>query len=107
MISMYDKCIVLQHPTAFLIVGYDEERGTQCVTGCLMLLQAAVIRVFVQANACSVIWAQRLKWTGFWVNMVKQFKKLHWSSTQDLPDVKKYQEFKNRSVLLEGDRARC
>jgi hypothetical protein len=54
------------------------------VTGCLLLLQAAVARVFVQAKACSVIRAQKLKWTDFqnfdesgefWVKMVKQFKK--------------------------------
>jgi hypothetical protein len=57
-----------------------------------------------------------LKWTDFqnfdesgefWVKMVKQFKKMHWSSTQNLLDVKSYQELKNRSVLLEGDRERC
>jgi hypothetical protein len=107
---------VLQHSTAFLIVGYDEERGMQCVTGCLLLLQAAVTRVFVRAKACSVIRAQKLKWTDFqnfdenggcWVKMVKQFKNMHWSSTQHLLDVKSYQEFKGGSVLLEGDRERC
>jgi hypothetical protein len=48
-----------------MIVGYDEERGTQCVTGCLLLHQAAMARVFVQAKACSVIRAQKLKWTDF------------------------------------------
>jgi carbonic anhydrase len=72
--------------------------------------------VFVQAKACSVVWAQKLKWAyfqnfdengGFWVKMVKQFKKMHRSSTQDLVDVKSYQEVKHRSVLLEGDRERC
>jgi hypothetical protein len=86
------------------------------MTECLLLLQAAVAHVFVQAKACSVIRAQKLKWTDFqnfdesgefWVKMVKQFKKMHWSSTQDLLDVKSYQEFKNRSVILEGDRERC
>jgi hypothetical protein len=44
----------------------EEERGTQCVTLCLLLLlEAAVARVFVQAEACSVIRAQKLKWTDF------------------------------------------
>jgi hypothetical protein len=72
---------------------------------------------FVQAEACSLIRGQKIKWIEIVIQTLKKMEpfvskwsenwKMHLRITQDLFYVKNCIGLKNRSVILEGDRERC